>query len=126
MTGTELASWAEGAAKAAIVDFLGRATSPGPDFVPVADRIACFDNDGTLWVEQPLPPQFDFVFRTWAEEVQADPSLADQQPYKALLEKDLRSSRASRSRTRRWSTHCCRRSAGHGPARRPLSSMCRS
>lgn len=88
MTGTELASWAEGAAKAAIVDFLGRATSPGPDFVPVADRIACFDNDGTLWVEQPLPPQFDFVFRTWAEEVQADPSLADQQPYKALLEKD--------------------------------------
>ena len=88
MTGTALASWADGAAKATVVDFVQRATSPGPDFVPIADRIACFDNDGTLWVEQPLPPQFDFVFRTWAEEVKADPSLAERQPYKALIEKD--------------------------------------
>ncbi len=60
----------------------------GPGFVPAADRIATFDNDGTLWVEQPMPPQFDFVFRKWAEEVQADPSLASQQPYKAIIEKD--------------------------------------
>ena len=88
MTDTALASWADGAAKAAVVDFVRRATRPGPDFVPVADRIACFDNDGTLWVEQPLPPQFDFVLRTWAEEVRADPSLAERQPYKALIEKD--------------------------------------
>jgi len=88
MTGTALASWADGAAKAAVIDFVQRATSPGPDLVPVVDRIACFDNDGTLWVEQPLPPQFDFVFRTWAEEVKADPSLAQRQPYKALIEKD--------------------------------------
>jgi phosphoglycolate phosphatase-like HAD superfamily hydrolase len=50
---------------------------------------ASFDNDGTLWVEQPLPPQFDFVFRRWAEEVKADPSMAEEQPYKALLEKDM-------------------------------------
>ncbi len=63
-------------------------TTEGPDFVPVADRIAAFDNDGTLWVEQPLPPQFDFVFRTWAGEIKADPSLAAQQPYKAIIEKD--------------------------------------
>jgi phosphoglycolate phosphatase-like HAD superfamily hydrolase len=50
--------------------------------------VAAFDNDGTLWVEQPLPPQFDFVFRKWAEEVKADPSMASQQPYKALIEHD--------------------------------------
>jgi phosphoserine phosphatase len=85
---TVLPSWNEGAAKVAVLDFVARATSPGPDFVPVADRIASFDNDGTLWVEVPLPPQFDFVFRTWAEEVKADPSLAQRQPYKALFEKD--------------------------------------
>jgi phosphoglycolate phosphatase-like HAD superfamily hydrolase len=60
----------------------------GSDFVPPSDRIATFDNDGTLWVEQPLPPQFDFVFGKWAEEVKADPSLATQQPYKAIFEKD--------------------------------------
>ncbi len=53
-----------------------------------ADRIAAFDNDGTLWVEQPLPPQFDFVFGKWAQEVKADPALAQQQPYKAILERD--------------------------------------
>lgn len=87
MTGTQLASWVEGRAKAAVLDFVRRATSPGPDFVPVAERIATFDNDGTLWVEQPLPPQFDFVFRRWAQEVAADPSLAQHQPYKALVEK---------------------------------------
>jgi phosphoglycolate phosphatase-like HAD superfamily hydrolase len=55
----------------------------------VADRIATFDNDGTLWVEQPLPPQFDFVFRKWGEEIKQDPSLASQQPYKAIIEKDM-------------------------------------
>ena len=47
-----------------------------------------FANDALLWVEQPLPPQFDFVFRTWEQEVKADPSLAGRQPYKALLVKD--------------------------------------
>ena len=47
-----------------------------------------FDNDGTLWVEQPAPPQFDVVFRRWAEELRADPSLASRQPYKALVDKD--------------------------------------
>jgi phosphoglycolate phosphatase-like HAD superfamily hydrolase len=88
MADTALASWKDGPSKRAIVDFVASVTTPGPGFVPVADRIATFDNDGTLWVEQPLPPQFDFVFRKWAEEVKADPSLADQQPYKALIEKD--------------------------------------
>jgi phosphoglycolate phosphatase-like HAD superfamily hydrolase len=88
MTETALASWRDGTARDAVLDFVGRSTTPGPDFVTPADRIAAFDNDGTLWVEQPLPPQFDFVFRIWADEVKKDPSLADIQPYKALIEKD--------------------------------------
>jgi phosphoglycolate phosphatase-like HAD superfamily hydrolase len=83
-----LASWKDGPAKQAILDFVTAATAPGTAFVEPADRIATFDNDGTLWVEQPIPPQFDFVFRKWAEEVEADPSLAHRQPYKALIERD--------------------------------------
>jgi phosphoserine phosphatase len=88
MTDDTLASWKDGPAKRAIVDFVTSATEEGRGFVPVADRIATFDNDGTLWVEQPMPPQFDFVFRKWAQEVEADPSLAGEQPYKAIIEKD--------------------------------------
>jgi phosphoserine phosphatase len=90
MTDAALNSWKDGPAKQAILDFVAATTTEGgPGFVDQADRIASFDNDGTLWVEQPLPPQFDFVFRRWAEEVKAEPSLAEQQPYKALLEKDM-------------------------------------
>ena len=88
MTDSALESWNDGPAKQAIIDFVTAATQQGPGFVPVADRIATFDNDGTLWVEQPMPPQFDFVFRKWGEEIKADPSLAGQQPYKAIIEKD--------------------------------------
>jgi phosphoserine phosphatase len=83
-----LASWNDGPARQAIVDFVAASTTPGAGFVEVADRIATFDNDGTLWVEQPLPPQFDFVFRAWGEEIKADPSLAEQQPYKAVIARD--------------------------------------
>jgi len=88
MSDAVLASWNEGKAKKDILDFVKRATTKGPDFVPLTDRIATFDNDGTLWVEQPLPPQFDFVFGHWAEEIKADPSLAQKQPYRAIIEKD--------------------------------------
>ncbi len=83
-----LPSWRDGPARQAIVDFVTSATTLGPGFVAVADRIATFDNDGTLWVEQPLPPQFDFVFRAWGKEIKQDPSLAEQQPYKAIIAKD--------------------------------------
>ena len=88
MSDTVLARWKDRPAKKAIVSFVTSATTPGPAFIDVADRIATFDNDGTLWVEQPLPPQFDFVFGHWAEEIKADRSLAGQQPYKAIIEKD--------------------------------------
>ncbi|WEO77166.1 HAD family hydrolase [Cryobacterium sp. SO2] len=89
MAGSVLPSWNEGPAKQAIVDFVAGAITPGDDFVEVADRIAAFDNDGTLWSEQPLPPQFDFVFRKWGEEVKANPALAQVEPYKGLLAHDM-------------------------------------
>jgi len=89
VTKTVLESWRNGTAKQAILDFVeGVTTQGGPDFVAPADRIAAFDNDGTLWVEQPLPPQFDFVFGKWAQETKQDPTLAGQQPYKAIFERD--------------------------------------
>jgi phosphoserine phosphatase len=90
MTEAPLQSWKDGPGKQAILGFVtGVVTEGGAEFVPATDRIASFDNDGTLWVEQPLPPQFDFVFRRWADEVKVDPAMAQQQPYKALLEKDM-------------------------------------
>ncbi|MFE2721603.1 haloacid dehalogenase-like hydrolase [Kitasatospora sp. NPDC059327] len=88
MTEQVLGSWQDGVAKRAVLDFVRASTTPGAAFVEPADRIAAFDNDGTLWVEQPMPPQFDFVFRTWQQEVARDPSLAARQPYKALVERD--------------------------------------
>jgi phosphoserine phosphatase len=63
-------------------------TGPGPDFVPPAERIATFDNDGTLWCEKPLYVQADFVFRRWKAMVEANPERAKEQPYKALVEND--------------------------------------
>ena len=89
MAKSVLASWKAGPARQAILDFVRASTTPGPGFIDAPDRIATFDNDGTLWVEQPIPPQFDFVFRKWEVEARADPSLMQQQPYKALIQKDL-------------------------------------
>jgi phosphoserine phosphatase len=89
MAETLLPSWNDTPARRAIVEFVDSATTPGAGFIDPADRIATFDNDGTLWSEQPLPPQFDFVFRKWGEEVKADPTLASVQPYKALVDHDL-------------------------------------
>ena len=57
-----LPAWNEGKVKTTIVIFVGKVTTPGsPDFVPVAERIATFDNDGTLWAEQQLYSQVLFV-----------------------------------------------------------------
>jgi phosphoglycolate phosphatase-like HAD superfamily hydrolase len=84
-----LVSWTDGKAKQAILDFIDTITTNGSSFVEPSDRIATFDNDGTLWVERPMPPQFDFLFQTWAIEAQEDPSLASEQPYKAIIEKDV-------------------------------------
>src|SRR5271157_3504058 len=83
-----LTGWNDGVAKKEILDFIDSATTPGPRFLNRADRIATFDNDGTLWVEKPAPPQFDFLFRAWSEAVKKDPSLAAEQLYKAIVEQD--------------------------------------
>jgi phosphoserine phosphatase len=82
---TELKSWHDGAAKAAIVAFVEGTVSDG---VPVEERIAVFDADGTLWCEQPVPVEADFLLRRLAEMAGADPELRDRQPWKAAYEHD--------------------------------------
>ena len=87
--GDPLPSWNDGAAKRGIIDFVTRVTREGgPDFVPVADRIATLDNDGTLWVEKPLPVEVYFLFARVRELAAMDPSLKERQPFKAALEGD--------------------------------------
>jgi len=86
MTGTDLLpSWKDGAAKAAIVEFVEKTVG---DDVPVEERIATFDADGTLWCEQPLPVEADFILRRLAEMAKADSALRDRQPWKAAYEHD--------------------------------------
>jgi len=80
-----LQSWNEGAAKAAIVEFVDRTVA---DAVPVEERIATFDADGTLWCEQPMPVEADFMLRRLAEMAEADPTLRDRQPWKAAYDHD--------------------------------------
>jgi phosphoglycolate phosphatase-like HAD superfamily hydrolase len=86
-----LPSWNPGTAKSAILDFVGRVTKEGgPEFVPPAERIATFDNDGTLWCEQPIQVQVFFLIDRVKELVAKDPGMKDRQPFKALLERDLK------------------------------------
>jgi len=63
LTEAELASWNEGTAKQAILEFVDKVTRDGPDYVEPAERIAAFDNDGTLWCEKPMFVQADFLLR---------------------------------------------------------------
>lgn len=84
-----LPSWNDGAVKQAILDFVRRTVDPGSsDFLAPADRIAAFDNDGTLWVEKPLPTEVYFTVARIKAMAADDPSLAQTQPYKAALEGD--------------------------------------
>jgi hypothetical protein len=91
-----LPSWNDGPTKQAIVSFVQKVTDKdGKDYVPPEDRIATFDNDGTLWVEQPMYTQLAFVLdrvRTLAPE---HPEWKDQQPFKAVLEGDMKAVVAS-------------------------------
>jgi phosphoserine phosphatase len=79
-----LESWNEGPAKAAILAFVEQTVAA----VPVEERIAVFDADGTLWCEQPVPVEIDFILRRLAEMAEADPTLRDRQPWKAAYEHD--------------------------------------
>jgi hypothetical protein len=83
-----LPSWRESAAKTAILEFIHAVTGPGASSVPPADRIATFDNDGTLWCEKPRYVEAEFIFRRWHAMVEADPAKANEQPYKALVDND--------------------------------------
>jgi phosphoglycolate phosphatase-like HAD superfamily hydrolase len=85
-----LPSWNEGPAKQAIIEFVARVTKEdSPDFVPPAERIATFDNDGTLWNEKPLYIHIDALLARYKEQLTANPKLAEQQPYTAVAKKDL-------------------------------------
>jgi len=84
-----LPSWHEGEAKSAIIDFVAHVSEKsGPHHVPPAERIAVFDNDGTLWCEQPLPVQAFFLAERVKQLASGDPSLETRQPFKAFLEQD--------------------------------------
>ncbi len=90
MTTTDtLPSWNDTPVTRAIVDFVERSVIEGDaGYVAPADRVAAFDNDGTLWVEQPMPPQGPFLFGKLMERVKSDSSLADHEPYRSLLQQD--------------------------------------
>ncbi|HEV7337804.1 MAG TPA: HAD family hydrolase [Bosea sp. (in: a-proteobacteria)] len=86
-----LPSWNDGKAKAAIVDFVGKVTRDGgPDFVKPAERIATFDNDGTLWAEQPAYFQLLFAFDEIKRQVAEKPELKGKEPYRSVLARDLK------------------------------------
>jgi hypothetical protein len=84
-----LASWKEGATKRAILEFVDRVTTEGgADFVPVVDRIATFDNDGTLWCEQPMYVQGFFAFDRVRLLAQGHPEWIEKDPFRAILTND--------------------------------------
>jgi len=85
-----LPSWQNGKTKKAIMDFVIKTTTEGSaDFIPVIDRIATFDNDGTLWSEQPIYFQLAFAIDRIKASAAEHPEWKNNQPFKALLEGDL-------------------------------------
>ncbi len=86
-----LPSWNEGAVKASIIRFVRAATDPaGPDYVPPEERIATFDNDGTLWSEQPYYFQFAFAIDQIKARASRHPEWRDHEPFKSMLSSDAR------------------------------------
>jgi len=91
-----LPSWNDGPVKQAILDFVKRVTAEGAaDFVPVPERIAVFDNDGTLWAEQPIYFQFAFAVDRVKALAPEHPEWKTQEPFKSLLAGDLKGLAAS-------------------------------
>jgi hypothetical protein len=90
-----LPSWNQSTAKQAILDFVKNSTdSTNKGYIAVADRIACFDNDGTLWSEKPLPFQLFFVMDRIKAMAPQHPEWKNKQPYKGILEGDPKSALA--------------------------------
>ena len=83
-----LPSWRDTPTRRTIEEFVASVVT-GPDAVPPEERIAVFDNDGTLWGEKPMPTQLHYVVEQWRRQVEADPGLADHQPYTAVAAGDL-------------------------------------
>lgn len=84
-----LPSWNAGPTRQAIIDFVARVTTPGsPSLVPENERIATFDNNGTLWPEQPLP-EAAFTIARLKGEVVGNPMLAQEEPYRSILDNDV-------------------------------------
>lgn len=91
-----LPSWNDGGPKSAIIDFVGRVTKDGgPDFVPPSERIAVFDNDGTLWSEQPMYFQLAFAIDRIKALAKDHPEWQEKQPFKGVLEGDIKAVAAS-------------------------------
>ncbi len=91
-----LPSWNDTAPKKAIVAFVEKVTKEGsPEFVPAADRIATFDNDGTLWVEQPMYVQLRFALDRIKVLAPQHPEWKTTQPFKGVLEGDMKAVMAS-------------------------------
>jgi len=91
-----LPSWNDGSTKKAILEFVAAVTEKGgKDYVEPAERIAVFDNDGTLWVEYPMYTQILFAFDRVKKLAPQHPEWKNQQPFKALLEGDMKTVGAS-------------------------------
>ena len=94
-----LPSWNNGAAKQSILRFIDRITrEDSPDFVPPSERIAVFDNDGTLWAEQPMYFQFLFVLDRIRALAPRHPEWRTQEPFASLLRGDVKSALAGGER----------------------------
>jgi hypothetical protein len=90
-----LPSWNDGPTKKSIVAFVTKVTTAGsPDFVPVPERIATFDNDGTLWCEQPVPVQLYFVLDRVKALAPQHPEWKTKEPFASLLKGDLKTASA--------------------------------
>jgi len=90
-----LPSWNDRPSKQAIIDFVTKTTTEGSvDFIPVTDRIACFDNDGTLWSEQPLYFQFMFALDRIKETAPQHPEWKTEEPFRFILQGDMNSALA--------------------------------
>ena len=91
-----LPSWNDGATKTSILNFVARVTTQGgPDFVAADKRIATFDNDGTLWVEQPMYVQLAFILDRVKAMAPMHPEWKTKQPFAAVLDNDFKALAAS-------------------------------
>jgi hypothetical protein len=95
--GDWLPSWNDGPTKSSIIEFVGRVTS-GRDFIPENQRIATFDNDGTLWVEQPMYVQLAFALDRVKALAPLNPGWKNKQPFKAVLDGNMKALIASGER----------------------------